>query len=106
MPTTSAPMPGSGFFGYLGGCAEPANIPQPPADSLLGRFRSLIEVAHAAIARADRIFGAVNHGPVPHDTESEGKPCLAGLVDICDALQFAIYGLQERLEAIESKLGE
>lgn len=95
---------GSAMTAKYDGCPS---VTQPAPDPLLDRFRSLVEVAHAAVAQADRIRDAVNRGPTPSEEAAENnKPYLAGLENICDALQLAIYGIGERLAAIEEKLGK
>ncbi len=77
----------------------------PSPDPILDRLRDLAETAKVNLDRAERIKCAVQHGPIPTGEEA-GKPNLAGLEDIWDALRAAIYGIEERLLFIENKLGK
>jgi hypothetical protein len=72
---------------------------------MLSRLRGLAEMALVNVDRAERIRQTICHGPEPCNP-GEDRRSMDGLEDIYEALRSAVYGLEERLICIESKLGK
>lgn len=75
-------------------------------DPLLNRFRCLVETAQLILVKVDRIGDAISQSSIPCEPAGKDAPCLDDLENIYENLRFAINGIDERVTAIEEKLGK